>query len=548
MQKNKTRIQFTPWPAELATIYRQNGYWRDKHLFNILEDTSKKYPNQVALICADRQFTYSDIENLSTNLANNLSIKGYGLGNTALVQLPNVAEFYIVFFALLKAGITPLNALYSHRQYELEGFSEQIQPDIMIVSQHHEVFSNNKFLATLKEKSIQPSLILKLDAPAEEYNLKNWLKPLFLEKVDLSPTEPDEVAFFQLSGGSTNVPKLIPRTHNDYEYSVRASAELCRLDSNTRLLCALPAPHNFMLSSPGVLGLFYAGGCAVLASSPEPTLCFSLIQQHQVSMVSLVPSAVIAWLKESKNTKENLSSLQLMQVGGANFSESLARQIPEVFGCQLQQVFGMAEGLVNYTRLDDDDELVFTTQGYPLCPDDEIKIVDEYNLPVLGEQVGRLAVRGPYTFRGYYKNPEQNHQVFDEDGFYHTGDLVQMTDEGYIKVVGRVKDQVNRGGEKIAAEEIEDLIIQHPDIRNVAIVGFADEQFGEKSCAFIVTDNLKINAITLRRYLYERGIAEYKLPDMVELINDMPLTAVGKTDKKQLRHILSNKLANFITT
>lgn len=540
MQKNK--IPFSPWPSELATIYRQKGYWQDKYLFDILKNTSQKYPNHTALVCAERQFTYRDIEYLSNNLANNLANKGYGSGDTALVQLPNVAEFYIVFFALLKAGIAPLNALYSHRQYELTKFSEQIQPNIIIASQHHEVFANDDFIVSLRENSVEPSLVLKLDASEAEYSLTAWFEPFSNDTGRLSPSEPSDVAFFQISGGSTSVPKLIPRTHNDYEYSVRASAEICQLNLNTRLLCALPVPHNFMLSSPGALGVFYVGGCVVLASSPEPSLCFSLIQKHQISMVSLVPSAVIAWLTESKSTKQKLDSLQLMQVGGANFSEVLARQIPKIFGCKLQQVFGMAEGLVNYTRLDDDEELIFTTQGYPLSPDDEIKIVDEFNQPVLENQVGRLAVRGPYTFRGYYKNMSQNSQVFDKDGYYHTGDLVLMTTDNYIKVVGRVKDQVNRGGEKIATEEIENLIMQHPDIQNVAIVAFADEHFGEKSCAYVVTNNPKVNTVMLRRYLYQKGIAEYKLPDIVELIDDMPLTPVGKTDKKQLRNTLSNKL------
>ncbi|MFI7853932.1 (2,3-dihydroxybenzoyl)adenylate synthase BasE, partial [Acinetobacter baumannii] len=369
--------------------------------------------------------------------------------------------------------------------------------------------------------------------------LLDWIETPAETFVDFSSTPADEVAFFQLSGGSTGTPKLIPRTHNDYDYSVRASAEICGLNSNTRLLCALPAPHNFMLSSPGALGVLHAGGCVVMAPNPEPLNCFSIIQRHQVNMASLVPSAVIMWLEKAAQYKDQIQSLKLLQVGGASFPESLARQVPEVLNCKLQQVFGMAEGLVNYTRLDDSDEQIFTTQGRPISSDDEIKIVDEQYKEVPEGEIGMLATRGPYTFCGYYQSPEHNSQVFDEDNYYYSGDLVQRTPDGNLRVVGRIKDQINRGGEKIASEEIEKLILLHPEVMHAALVAIVDEQFGEKSCAFIVSRNPELKAVVLRRHLMELGIAQYKLPDQIKLIESLPLTAVGKVDKKQLRSILN---------
>lgn len=256
-------------------------------------------------------------------------------------------------------------------------------------------------------------------------------------------------------------------------------------------------------------------------------------------MVALVPPAVALWLQATPDHLAALSSLKLVQVGGASFAEALARQVPQVLGCKLQQVFGMAEGLVNYTRLDDPDEIVFTTQGRPISPDDEIRIVDEDGEPVAEGQPGMLATRGPYTFCGYYRSPEHNAQVFDSEGFYYSGDVVQRTPEGYLRVVGRVKDQINRGGEKVAAEEIENLILLHPDVTHAALVAMQDELLGEKSCAFIVSRNPDLKPPVLRRHLLALGVAEYKLPDRIRLIETMPLTAVGKIDKKHLRKLSS---------
>ncbi|WP_239325806.1 (2,3-dihydroxybenzoyl)adenylate synthase [Snodgrassella gandavensis] len=536
-------ITYTRWPEDLARQYRQKGYWLDLPLTRILTDTAKRLPQSTAIICGERHISYQALNQFSDNLAAKLAAQGLGIGDTALVQLPNSDEFYIVFFALLKAGIVPLNALYNHRQHELTSFFSQIKPRLLIASRSHEVFIHNDFLNQLTSQQLAPSLTLMLNAGSGDRNLSDWYTSPPATGSNYAATRADEVAFFQLSGGSTGTPKLIPRTHNDYDYSVRASAEICGLNQHTRLLCAMPAPHNYMLSSPGALGVFHAGGCVVMAANPEPSSCFALIEQHQLTMASLVPSAVAMWMQQPAEQLAKVRSLQLIQVGGASFPESMARQVLNVFGCQLQQVFGMAEGLVNYTRLDDSEEVIITTQGRPISPDDEVRVVDENGHDVPDGETGMLKTRGPYTFRGYYQSPEYNAQAFDTEGFYHSGDLVQRNSSGYLKVVGRIKDQINRGGEKIAAEEIEKLIITHPDVTEAALVAISDERFGEKSCAFIVSQNQHLTALSLKRHLLNLGIAHYKLPDQVCIVDSLPLTAVGKTDKKRLRETLQQSPA-----
>ncbi|MFH5775341.1 (2,3-dihydroxybenzoyl)adenylate synthase [Paracoccus sp. NGMCC 1.201697] len=533
-------IEFTRWPKDQARYYRDAGYWIDQPLTQILDAQLSAQPEAIAIVCGDRRITYAKLDRMSRNLAARLAEAGLSQGDRALVQLPNVAEFYVVFFALLRIGVAPVNALFSHRRMEMAEYARQIQPAVVIGSRGHELFRDDAFAAELKEAGARHVLLLGEDAP--ESSLAHWLTAGPDLPAGAGPSPADEVAFFQLSGGSTGTPKLIPRTHNDYDYSVRASAEICGVTSATRFLCALPAAHNFPLSSPGALGVFHAGGTVILAASPEPLACFDLIEAEGVTMVPLVPPAVALWLRaveESPERRAGLATLDLMLVGGASFAEATARRVPELLGCRLQQVFGMAEGLVNYTRLEDPDGIVFAMQGRPISPDDEIRVLDDQGHPVPDGVPGALATRGPYTFRGYYRSPEHNAQAFDADGFYHSGDVV-VREGGYLRVVGRIKDQINRGGEKIASEEVENLLMRHPDITHAALVATPDAHLGEKSCAFLVLRDgaARLSPPALRRHLLDAGVAEYKLPDRFRILPELPLTAVGKIDKRRLRDSL----------
>ncbi len=527
-------IPFTRWPDDFARRYREKGYWQDLPLTEIL--TRHADSDALAIIDGERRFTYRQFQQSVNNLAAALQAQGVQRGETALVQLGNVAEFYITFFALLQVGVAPVNALFSHQRSELNAYASQIEPTLLIADRAHGLFAGDDFINTFVDQHPSVRVVLlrgegletEIARPAE-----NFIP---------SPTPADEVAFFQLSGGSTGTPKLIPRTHNDYYYSIRRSNEICGISAQTRYLNALPAAHNFAMSSPGSLGIFMAGGCVVLANDPSATLCFPLIEQHQITVTSLVPPAVSLWLQAIAEGAGNaqLASLQLLQVGGARLSATLAARIPAEIGCQLQQVFGMAEGLVNYTALDDAPECIMNTQGRPMCADDEVWVADENGNPLPRGEVGRLMTRGPYTFRGYYKSPEHNASAFDANGFYCSGDLIAIDEQGYITVQGREKDQINRGGEKIAAEEVENLLLRHEAVIHAALVSMEDSLLGEKSCAYLVVKQ-PLRAVEVRRFLREQGVAEFKLPDRVECLEALPLTPVGKVDKKQLRLWLAER-------
>lgn len=368
-------IPFTRWPEEFARRYREKGYWQDLPLTHILTDRADS--DAVAIIDGERHITYRAFHQAVNNLASALQAQGLHRGETALVQLGNVAEFYITFFALLQIGVAPVNALFSHQRSELNAYAEQIKPAALIADRDHALFAGDDFLNTFVDAHRSVRVVL-LRGDKDEHALEAAIaRPA--DNFIPNPTPADEVAFFQLSGGSTGTPKLIPRTHNDYDYSIRRSNEICGITADTRYLNALPAAHNYAMSSPGSLGVFTAGGCVVLANDPSATLCFPLIERHQINVTSLVPPAVSLWLQAIADGagSAQLKSLRLLQVGGARLSAMLAARIPAEIGCQLQQVFGMAEGLVNYTALDDAPERIINTQGRPMCPDDEVWVADE---------------------------------------------------------------------------------------------------------------------------------------------------------------------------
>lgn len=321
-------------------------------------------------------------------------------------------------------------------------------------------------------------------------------------------------------------------------YSVRASVDICGVDENCVFLAALPVAHNFPMSSPGVLGVLHAGGRIVLSPSPSPESAFRLIAAEQVNMTALVPPLALLWMKAAQTRREELKSLRLLQVGGAKFTPEVARRVQPELGCKLQQVFGMAEGLVNYTRLDDPDEIVINTQGCPISADDELLIVDDHGQPVAEGEPGYLLTRGPYTIRGYHNEDGANQRSFTEDGYYRTGDIVVRTPEGYLVVQGRALDHINRAGEKVSAEEIEDHMLAHPQVFDVAVVSMPDEYLGERSCAFVVPHGEKPRSVELKKWMRSRQLAEYKIPDQIVFVDSFQTTAVGKVSRKELRAAL----------
>ena len=253
------------------------------------------------------------------------------------------------------------------------------------------------------------------------------------------------------------------------------------------MLSVLPLAHNLPLACPGLQGYFLHGAKVVLGNSTRSEDIFALIERHRVSHMAVVPALLIRLINDPSIAKYDLSSLRVMQSGGQRLQPEVRRRtkelIPSVF---VQENFGMAEGMLMFMRSDDPDEVRLETVGRPVSPDDEVRLVDDDDNEVAPGEVGELLARGPYTLRGYFGVPEYNARAFTSDGFYRSGDLMRRHPSGNYMVEGRKKDLINRGGEKISAEEIENLILTHPAVQNVACVPMPDPVLGERMCAYVI--------------------------------------------------------------
>ncbi|MFF3404140.1 (2,3-dihydroxybenzoyl)adenylate synthase [Streptomyces sp. NPDC002659] len=526
---------FTPWPEEFVRRYRDAGYWSGQPLGELPGEWAAAFGDRVAVVAGGERWTYRELDERSGRLAAGLRALGIGCGDRVVVQLPNVAEFFEVLFALFKLGAVPVVALPAYRRSEVSYFCRFTRAVGYVVADRHAGFDFRELASQVRREVPELRHVVVAGDPGEFVGLaalRGWAND---GGGPWPVADPGGVALLHLSGGTTGVPKLIPRTHDDYLYGARAGAELCGFSSATVYLGSLPIAHQFSLSAPGALGTFLNGGRVVLAPSPAPDAVFPLIEREQATVGAVVPPVAALWLTAAEHTQHDLSSLALLQVGGAKLSAELAQQVRPMLGCRVQQVFGMTEGLLNYTRFNDPDEIVFTTQGQPLSPADEIRVVDDGDREVPAGEPGHLLVRGPNTIRGYYKAPEHNHTAFTLDGFYRTGDIVRRLPTGHLVVVGRAKDQINRGGEKIAAEEVENHLLAHPGVAEAAVVAMPDAFLGERICAYVVPGDPRPTAPELTGFVRSRGLAAAKVPDRIEFLDALPRTAVGKISKQQLR-------------
>ncbi|BDD84256.1 2,3-dihydroxybenzoate-AMP ligase [Tsukamurella pulmonis] len=543
------------FPEEFAARYRAAGYWTSETFASFLPEAADRFGDAEALVAQDHtgapvRLSYRELDTAAAVTAVRLRAKGIAAGDRVVLQLPNTAEFVTVLFGLFRLGAIPVFALPAHRRSELVHFVRTAGAKALITAAAISRFDHRALAAEVAAETGVEVLVVddlpfgaSAEAPAVT-DVDGVFGPGGVFGTGIASgtpatVDPESLAFLQLSGGTTGVPKLIPRTHADYLYSVRESAKICGLGPGSRFLVVLPVAHNFPMSSPGILGVLWAGGTVVLGTDPAPSKAFPLIEAEKVTMTSLVPPLAMLWLqaRAGGGADADLSSLDVLQVGGAKFPPEAAQRVTPELGCRLQQVFGMAEGLVNYTRDDDPEELVLGTQGRAISPDDEVRVLDEDGTPVAPGEPGLLWTRGPYTIRGYLGGVDA--ESFDAEGFYRTGDIVRRLPSGHLVVEGRAKDQINRGGEKIAAEEVENHLLAHPLVIDAAVVAVADEFLGERTCAVVLTGDERPTAPELKKFVRARGVAEYKVPDRVEFVTEFPTTGVGKISRRELRRALA---------
>ena len=542
---------FTPWPKDLAEKYRAAGYWIDRTISEVMAESFAKHAPRTALITSGgREFTYGQLGKLSTRLALHLVNLGLRPYDRLILQMPNIAEVVITYFAALKAGAIPIMALFAHREAEISFFAELSQARAIAIGTAYRGFDYEQMAADIQAKNPQLEMVLVAggDAKSGNYSIDAMLEDPIEDQVGLSELprpDPSLPAVLLLSGGTTGIPKLIPRTHNDYTYNFLCNADICKLDENTISLMAIPQEHNFAVACPGLKGVLSKGGCEILSDNPGAEAMMELIAKHRVTHCVAVPTMIVGMLNHPNRDRYDLSSLQVILTGGSKLNPEVALRIKPELGCDVQQVLGMAEGPLYWTRRDDPLEVQLYTQGRPQSPGDEFRIVDPLTEEEVPQgEVGELWCRGPHTIRGYYRAPEHNAKAFTEDGFYKSGDLVRLHHTGNVMVEGRIKDCINRGGEKISAEEVEDHILAHPAVGNCAFVAMPDPLMGERACVYVIARPCSsIDLKTLNEFLInERKIAKFKLPERLELVDAFPLTAVGKVNKKALRQMIADKV------
>ncbi|MFB9839298.1 (2,3-dihydroxybenzoyl)adenylate synthase [Actinoallomurus acaciae] len=537
----RTAPDVVGWPADDAARYVREGYWRAETLPGLLRSWAARSGTDVAVVAGAERLGYAELDARADRFAAGVAALGMVPGDRAVVQLPNGTEFVVALFGLMRAGVVPVLTLPAHRRLEIEHLTRLSGAVAYLAPRRHGGF-DHAALGREVAAAVASLRHLVLVGDGDGTGAGGVRESSFaeLERTPAGPLPPEPdpgaPAVLLVSGGTTGKPKLIPRTHRDYAYNARASAEVCRLVRDDVYLSCLPAAHNFPLACPGLLGALGAGARVVMCPAPGPEVAFGLIKAERVTVTALVPPLVRLWIDAAGWERADLSSLRLLQVGGARLMPAVAAEVTRALGCALQQVFGMAEGLLNYTRLDDPDDLVLTTQGRPLSPADEIRVVDGDGRPVEPGTVGELRTRGPYTLRGYYRAAEYNATAFTPDGWFCTGDLVRVLPSGHLVVEGRVKEVVNRGGENVSAAELEEHLLGHPAISAAAVIGLPDPLLGERVCAVVTCAE---GAEAPRRkvlgaFLRERGLAAFMIPDEVVVRESLPLTGVGKIDKRRL--------------
>ena len=539
----------TAWPEEFARRYRQQGYWADITLHDMLVRSIRAAPDRTALVQGNRRLTYAQVGEVIDLLAGRLIDLGFRPLDRVVLQLPNSIEFVIAFFALVRIGVIPVMALPAHRSEEISHFAAHAEAVGYVVSERWRDHDNRPLIAEVSRRSPSLRYVIVLGEPqADQLSLIDLIvgergRRDGLQRLpDIAPAA-DEVALMLLSGGTTGLPKMIPRTHNDYVYNCRQSAAIAGFDAGTVFLTVLAMAHNYTLGCPGVLGTLAWGGTVVIAPESSIATITRLIEAERVTVVSAAVPLIVNWLSAEFPHRHDLSSLRVLMNGGAKLAPELRRRVERQFGCTFQESFGTGEGLLNMTRLDDPDEIRFTSSGRPVSPADEIRIVDEQGADVADGVVGELICRGPYTIRGYYNAPAATRAAFTGDGFYHMGDAVRRIDRN-LYLEGRLKDIINRGGEKISCEEVENHILAHPKIKNVCVVAMPDETYGEKACAFVIlADGATLDFAEMKKFLLARNMAKFKLPERLEIATEFPTSAAGKILRRELRRIAAERVA-----
>ncbi|MBF6067944.1 (2,3-dihydroxybenzoyl)adenylate synthase [Nocardia farcinica] len=538
------------YPPERAERYRRSGAWTDTPLAQRLHEIAARFPERPAVVTAAASVTYAELDRATDRIAVGLDALGLRPGDPVLFQATNRLETVYAWYGCLKAGLVPVATLAAHRAHEIGHISRKVGAVAHLV----ETGLSFDLVAFARDQAQgHPTLrhILTVGDPAGAVAIESLgagIPPeqarAHVERVQAG-IDPLDVVAFQLSGGTTGVPKVIPRRHVEYWNNALYYARRLGWTEHTRVAHLIPLIHNAGITC-ALHGAHSVGACLVLAT-PDTATAFPLLARARATDVLIGHGHYQAVLSPGFDAAR--VHLRRVVLSGAKLTDELFARADDGAGHWAGQLFGMSEGLFTVTPPDAPALARATTVGTPIAPDDEVRILEpgaDTELP--DGTVGELCCRGPYTIPGYFDAPEHNRSAFTPDGFYRTGDLARIVvidGVRYVSIEGRIKDLINRGGEKINAEEVELLLVRHPNVANAAVVAMPDPRLGEKTCAYLVAATGVASSLDdIRAHLEALGVAKLKWPERLEWVQELPQTSVGKVDKKRLRTDIGEKLAS----
>ncbi|MBI2851121.1 MAG: AMP-binding protein [Chloroflexi bacterium] len=535
--------------AEDTEKYLRMGWWRNITLGDVLDKAAALHPDKEALVDDRCRLNYSQLKESVDRLAIGLSGLGLGDGDCVMVQLPNWGEYVLTLYALAKIGAPAVLLLPRHMQLEINHFCALTRAKAWIVPETYRKTDYRPVIEDVKKAnpSLEHIITVRGGKNTPFVNFEGMIADTDLSSHELQALKerkPDarQIAFILPTGGTTGLPKAVPRTHNNAVCEAEYKAISRKQSADDVCLLCVPLEHNLGLAS--LDSTVFSYGKLVLLDSTLPEDFCAAVQRERVTRAPIVPTLLDRFVSFEELDKYDLGSLRALYVGGAKTPPDVIQATHKKLGRVYVTAFGMSEGVTCTTRLDDDEDTILNTVGRPCCPHDELIVVDADGRKLPSDREGELLAKGPGVFSGYLGAPEENRLAFTSDGYFLTGDLAMISDSGVIRITGRSKDIIIRGGENISPVEIESLLRQHPDVEDVAVIGMPDKELGERACAYIKPrENANPSLESLVRFIRSKGASVLQLPERIELIYEIPLTNIGKPDKKALRDDLKRRLA-----
>ena len=535
-------------PPERMRRYVEAGVLPQTTLVEALCASFTQHADRVALCTPEGDIRYAELDAITDRAAAALLRLGLKPLERVLFQSINSKELIYAIIGCFKAGLIPVCTLPAHREREIGYLGCHADARAHIVQGDDPKFDLQKFALTMKVQI--PTLQHIISLRGEKRNGVLRLEDLIAAEdtgaaqktVQAIECDPFQIAIFQLSGGTTGVPKIIPRMQNDYLLNATLTAEWLGFTKDDVMFIPMPIIHNACLIC-FLLPTLLSGAAFTLPANLTPESWGRVFREKRPTWVGLIRALLPrfnAMIEQGLATTDRIRAF---------WTPDAARLVRQKYAIQSYAMFGMTEGMNMYVKATDPLEVQDTMVGRPLSPLDEVRLVEPGTDREVAEgEIGEMTCRGPYTLAGYYNAPERNREAFTADGFYRSGDLMVRTEidgVSYYAFAGRNKDTVNRGMEKINCEEVEGIVAAHPLVSDCAVVAMPDAVLGEKSCIFIVPKAGKTapTVSELGEFMRVAGAAKFKWPERVETIDALPLTKVGKLDKATLRQMIAEKLA-----